>query len=98
MRDLSLLLGTKKHQDNPDFLMQAEELGKVVTCFSCGKVIGAGVDQAAAEADAVENSTGAFMKGNWFCTTDSPSDGHPPVPTGLQKHKSPAARQSTARR
>lgn len=98
MRDISVLLGTRKHADNPDFLMQAEELGKVVTCFACSRVIGAGVSQESAESDVLENGTGVFVKGNWFCSDDTPSDGHPPVPSGLQKHKSPAVRANPSRR
>lgn len=92
MRDISLLLATPKHRDNPDFLMAADALGRVITCFSCGRVIGAGRDNERAEGDVIENGTGLFMKGNWFCSEHAPSDGHPPVPARLQKHKSPAAR------
>lgn len=93
MRDITLLLETPKHRDRPDFLMNADELGKVVTCFGCGKIIGAGVSADEAEADVHENGTGVYMKGNWFCSADAPTNGHPPVPSGLQKHKSPARKR-----
>lgn len=96
MRDLSLLLATPAYRELPDYLMVCEQRDGVHTCFSCGRVIGVGINKDAAADDVIKNGTGAFMRGNWFCSEHTDGDNHPPVPTNLRKHTSP--RKSTPAR
>lgn len=74
-KDISIIEATRQWGENPAFIQTAMQLGNYVCCGACGKVMGIGINLAAAESDVHRNRTGTYSisDGTWRCNADSPA-------------------------